>query len=85
MLNKVANRVVCCATQRLVESVKLILMQTVLSALSGLSIGGNTDVVGERGPKVVTLDSLATVSSNRAFNAAGDSMTLDADTFQQRN
>ena len=40
-------------------------------------------MVGERGP--VSPDSLATVSSNRAFNAASDSMTLEAGTFQQRN
>ena len=85
MLNQVANRVVSSATQMLAESVKLILMQTVLSALRGPSLAGNTHVVGERGPKVVTLDSLAAVSSNRAFIAAGDSMTLEADTFQQRN
>ena len=117
MLNKVANSFIDAATQMIAQYVKLILMQTVLNALGGPSLGGNmggenyfspitgkgvagpnfglasggralggnTYVVGERGPEVVTFDSPATVSSNRAFDAARDSMSMDADTFQQRN
>ena len=50
----------------------------------GLASGGRampdgSYIVGERGPEVFTPDSPGTVSSNRAFDAARDSMSMDAD------
>ena len=100
------------AMDMLAQYVKLILMQTVLNAIGGPSLGGGghslpgvpaspavsagwpgnlnyasggrppvgeSVIVGERGPEVFTPDSAGTISSNRHFDAARDSMSMEAD------
>lgn len=52
-------------------------------ATGGRALGGGSYIVGERGPEIFTPDSPGTVSSNRAFDAARDSMSMESDGAQQ--
>ena len=117
MTQKIADYFIDMAAQMVAQYVKLILMQTILNAIGGPSLGGNNGtpsapgapngsqvyggqvvntgmqmaatggrgqqgepiIVGERGPEVFTPDTAGTISSNRYFDAARDSMSHDAD------
>ena len=54
-------------------------------ASGGRALPGGSYIVGERGPEIFTPDTAGSVSSNRHFDAARDSMSMEADNVATAN